>query len=327
MKEILLNPHEILKEIQSIEIQSVNDKLNFQEKFAGKDGLLPRLIKTFRELSAEEKKVLGKNLNLIKDAIESKIKSFKEKKEYYEPVLDISRKIKIFDQGFNHPLMEVTEEVCRIFGSLGFVVVDGPEVESEYFNFSALNFPEDHPARDMQDTFFLSVSGDGTVLRTHTSPVQIRQMLNGSPPFRILAPGKVFRCDHDSTHSPVFHQIEGLYVDRHVSFSDLRINLEFFAKAFFGSEIGIRFRPSFFPFTEPSAEMDIFWDAENKWLEILGCGMVHPQVLENCHIDSKKWWGFAFGLGVERLAMIKFGIRDIRLFYENHLMFLTPQMN
>lgn len=327
MKEILLKPEGVLLEIQNTDIHTVNDKLNFQEKFAGKHGLLPRLMKTFRELSAEEKKVLGKNLNLIKEAIELKIRSFKERRVPYGTVSDISRTVKIYEQGFAHPLMEVTEEICRIFGSLGFQVEEGPEAENEYFNFSALNFPEDHPARDMQDTFFLSVGGGEMVLRTHTSPVQIRVMLKGRPPFRFLAPGKVFRCDHDSTHSPVFHQVEGLSVDRDVSFRDLKTTLEFFAKAFFGRDIAIRFRPSFFPFTEPSAEMDIFWKAENKWLEVLGCGMVHPQVLENCHMDATKWSGYAFGLGVERLAMIRFGIKDIRLFFENHLTFLTPKVN
>jgi phenylalanyl-tRNA synthetase alpha chain len=219
------------------------------------------------------------------------------------------------------------EEVCIIFERIGFEIYEGPEIESDFNNFSALNFPEDHPARDMQDTFFLK-DHPAYLLRTHTSPVQIRVMSQSAPPYRFLAPGKVFRCDHDATHSPVFHQIEGLYVDKHVSFSDLKSVLLYFSKSFFGSDVQIRFRPSYFPFTEPSAEMDILWKEKgNKWLEILGCGMVHPNVLRIVGIDTETWRGFAFGVGVERLAMLKYGINDIRLFYENDVRFLTSYVD
>lgn len=324
-----MNPRSVIEEIQNFDIQSIKDKLEFQRRYSGKDGLLTRMQEYFKSLAAEEKRQLGSSMNLIKRVVEEKLKNadlrFFSSKMGDEK--DLSRPVGLFFSSDRHILNCVMDEVCDIFSRIGFDIFEGPEIETEFFNFSALNFPDDHPARDMQDTFFI----DGVashLLRTHTSPVQVRVMSTQSPPLRFLAPGKVFRCDHDATHSPVFHQVEGLFVDKEVSFSDLKSVLVFFARSFFGDDVQVRFRPSFFPFTEPSAEMDILWKSKgNTWLEILGCGMVHPQVLINAGIDPDIFSGYAFGVGVERLAMLKYGIGDIRLFYENDIRFLSPQMN
>jgi phenylalanyl-tRNA synthetase alpha chain len=231
--------------------------------------------------------------------------------------------------GTVHPLTRVQDEIVSTFMGLGFSVAEGPEIESDYYNFEALNIPRDHPARDMQDTFYLS---DDTLLRTHTSPVQIRTMQSQPPPVRIVVPGKVYRRDADITHSPMFHQVEGLAVDRDISMADLKGTLELFARRMFGADSRIRFRPSFFPFTEPSAEVDVLCFAcggagcrvctSSGWLEILGSGMVHPQVLTNVGYDPEEFTGWAFGMGIERVAMLKYGVDDIRLFYENDLRFL-----
>jgi len=329
MKELLDNPVKLIEEIDSFSLNTIAQKIEFQTRYTGKEGIFKKLNEYFRNLPPEEKKNYGLILNKIKVHIENKLASFKIQSANFKRE-DITRSIETPFLGSTHILNDVAEEVIKIFGRLGFEVEEGPEVETEFYNFTALNFPENHPARDMQDTFFINSEDLDSIyiLRTHTSPVQIRKMINGKPPFRFLAPGKVFRCDHDATHSPIFHQIEGLYIDELVSFQDLKETLHFFAEEFFGKDIELRFRPSFFPFTEPSAEMDIQWEFKgNRWLEILGCGMVHPQVLENCNIDSKKWKGFAFGLGVERLAMLKYNISDIRLFYEGDVRFLTPQLN
>jgi phenylalanyl-tRNA synthetase alpha chain len=224
---------------------------------------------------------------------------------------------------------QITREICDIFRRLGFNIAEGPEVETDYYNFEALNFPNDHPARDMQDTFFIS---DDIVLRTHTSPLQVRIMEKQSPPIRVIAPGKVYRCDSDLTHTPMFHQVEGLVVDKNISFGDLKGTLTAFVHQFFDTDISLRFRPSFFPFTEPSAEVDILCVicrgegcrvcSQTGWLEVLGSGMVHPAVLENVNYDTTTYTGFAFGLGVDRMAMLKYSINDLRKFFENDLRFL-----
>ena len=234
--------------------------------------------------------------------------------------------------GSRHPLSIIEEEIIEVFSSIGFSVAEGPEIEDDWHNFSALNTPEEHPARDMQDTFFIQ-SDPSILLRSHTSSVQVRHMENNSPPIRILSPGRVYRNEAISSRAHCFfHQIEGLYIDKNVSFADLKKTLLFFAKKLFGENSKIRLRPSFFPFTEPSAEVDVYWGLKNEndyritkgtgWLEILGCGMVDPNVLENCGIDSKKYTGFAFGMGIERIAMLKYKIDDIRLFFENDVRFL-----
>lgn len=328
--DYLQHPEKLISEIEKFDIQSVKDKLEFQRRFTGKEGLWNQLLVFFKSLDATEKKIFGMSLNQIKAAIDRKIYEAETRlsaQSVRSSAWDLSKPVELYFRTHIHILNLVFEEVCDIFERIGFEIYEGPEIESEYYNFSALNFPEDHPARDMQDTFFIE-GYSHFLLRTHTSPVQIRVMSQNLPPHRFLAPGKVFRCDHDATHSPVFHQIEGLHVDKNVSFRDLKAVLLYFAKSFFGSNVQVRFRPSFFPFTEPSAEMDILWEEKgNKWLEILGCGMVHPNVLKNAGLDPESWTGYAFGMGVERLAMLKYGISDIRLFYENDLRFLTPEMN
>ena len=245
---------------------------------------------------------------------------------------DLTKKVKANDLGPRHPLSIIEEEIIEIFSSIGFSVAEGPEIEDDWHNFSALNTPEEHPARDMQDTFFVQ-SNPSVLLRSHTSSVQVRHMENNLPPIRILSPGRVYRNEAISSRAHcLFHQIEGLYIDKDVSFADLKKTLLFFAKKLFGENSKIRLRPSFFPFTEPSAEVDVYWGLENEndyritkgtgWLEILGCGMVDPNVLENCGIDSKKNTGFAFGMGIERIAMLKYKIDDIRMFFENDVRFL-----
>ena len=221
------------------------------------------------------------------------------------------------EDGSVHPVTKTIDEISSFFESIGFEIESGPEIETDYYNFEALNVPEDHPAKDMHDTFYLKDSG---LLRTHTSPVQIRTMENKNPPHRIICPGKVYRKDSDLTHTPMFHQIEGLVVEEGASFAQLKGLLNDFLQDFFGREVELRFRPSYFPFTEPSAEADIRW--EQNWLEVLGCGMVHPNVLEMVGVDTKKYSGFAFGLGVERMAMLKYNIPDLRLFFENDYRFL-----
>jgi phenylalanyl-tRNA synthetase alpha chain len=297
----------------------------YKREVTGKSGLLTKTMDDFRGLDVEEKRMFGGPLNLLKNELLNRLSEAEAALLYGAefPQLDISLPGVLGFVGGRHPLTIIREEVCSIFGGLGFSMSEGPEVETEWYNFSALNFPEDHPARDMQDTFFVEGFPEH-VLRTHTSGVQIRAMEGRTPPIRVLSPGRVFRCDSDATHSPVFHQIEGLYVDRGVSFADLKEVLFYFVSKFFGSSTRVRFRPSYFPFTEPSAEMDIGWGegAEFRWMEILGCGMVDPRVLANCGIDSDLYSGYAFGMGIERMAMLRYGIKDIRLFYENDRRFL-----
>jgi phenylalanyl-tRNA synthetase alpha chain len=308
-------------EMRNYTLQNRDDISRFKQEIAGKNGAIQAAFEHFRLLPADEKKALGGPLNQLKQAALKMVEEAEQRllSQSALPQLDPSLPGFRRFQGSLHPLTLIQDEVSEIFSEMGFSLSDGPEIEHNWFNFTALNFPEDHPARDMQDTFFIQGNPE-YLLRTHTSGVQVRTMTNAKPPIRILSPGRVFRCDSDATHSPVFHQIEGLYIDKQVSFADLKDILFHFVERFFGADRGMRFRPSYFPFTEPSAEMDIAWG--ERWMEILGCGMVDPRVLENCGIDSSVYRGFAFGMGVERLAMLRYRINDIRLFYENDLRFL-----
>lgn len=316
-----------LKEIEDFEPANSEELEEFRIRFLGKKGLLNELFAQFKEVPNEQKKELGQELNRLKEAAQEKVDTWKEhfrKQEAkagpkFDPTLPPGER----PPGARHPITTVRNELVDTFSRIGFTVAEGPEIEDDRHNFTALNMPEDHPARDMQDTFFLHRDPD-MVLRTHTSPVQIREMEEREPPLRIISPGRVFRCDSDATHSPAFHQIEGMYIDKEVSFADLKQTLFYMARELFGSDVQARFRPSFFPFTEPSAEMDISWKEGGKkdWMEILGCGMIDPNVLANCDIDPEEYSGFAFGLGVERIAMLKYGIDDLRLFFENDLRFL-----
>jgi phenylalanyl-tRNA synthetase alpha chain len=306
-------------------------------KYLGRKGLLTAVLRGLGSASESERPFLGRLSNETKEAISSRIDE--EIRRLDEEAKSLSLRAEKIDvtlpgrrivSGNLHPITQIRNEICDIFAGLGFAVVEGPEVEFDYYNFEALNIPKDHPARDMQDTFYIS---DNVVLRTHTSPVQIRIMEKRRPPVRIIAPGKVYRCDSDVTHSPMFHQIEGLLVDRGISFGDLKGVLTSFARQVFGEKTRLRFRPSFFPFTEPSAEVDIQCVicggggcrvcGQSGWLEILGSGMVHPEVFRNVGYDPEEITGFAFGLGLERIAMLKHGISDIRLFYENDMRFLS----
>ena len=318
-------------------LESISDSKQLEQiriNFLGKKGQLQDLMKQLRNASPGEKPKLGKDINLLKQYIEDKINSkgtclspkfSKESQEIFDTTLPGRKEL----NGTLHPITQVMEEISSIFFGLGFQIEEGPEIETDYYNFEALNIPEDHPARDMQDTFYIE---DKTVLRTHTSPVQVHVMENKEPPLRIIAPGKVYRCDSDVSHTPMFHQIEGLMVDDGISFSHLKGIMNIFLQEVFGKDTKIRFRPSFFPFTCPSAEVDIqcvICDgkgcrvcSQTGWLEILGAGMVDPAVFQSVNYDPEKWTGFAFGLGIERIAMLKFGINDIRLFFENDLRFL-----
>jgi len=310
------------------------DAEKFRVKFLGKKGVLSSLFLELKTLESKEKKIMGAALNKLKTAAEDAIKSAPRniKENNNEELEDFSRPGYDSLPGSRHPISIVKNEIIQIFENLGFTTEEGPEMEDDWHNFSALNFPEEHPARDMQDTFFLT-RDQKWALRTHTSSVQVRTMESQTPPIRIIAPGRVFRNEAISSRSHcVFHQVEGLYIDKGVSFVDMKQTLSSFSKSFFGESTQIRLRPSYFPFTEPSAEMDIWWGLENEvdhrmtkgtgWLEIMGCGMVDPNVLDSCGIDPQKYSGFAFGMGIERIAMQRFQIPDIRAFYENDIRFL-----
>ena len=304
-------------------------------KFIGKRGLLHQLFNDFKNVTPEQKKVIGQAINELKEAAFLKIVELKarfDNQDEQSSVSDLSRPSEPISTGSRHPLSVVRNEIIDIFGHLGFTVAEGPEIEDDWHVFSALNFPEEHPARDMQDTFFIKKDPD-VLLRTHTSSVQVRVMEKTQPPIRAIFPGRVFRNEAISARSHcIFHQVEGLYVDENVSFADLKQTLLYFSRELFGEKTDIRLRPSYFPFTEPSAEMDVSCSIcggtgcnlckHSGWLEILGCGMVDPNVLELCGIDSKKYSGFAFGMGVERITMLKYGITDIRHFFENDIRFL-----
>lgn len=295
----------------------------------GRKGSITALLKQLGSLPPEERKRFGAEVNLARDELGAALAARRAALEaaalgerLARERLDLSLPGRNAERGSLHPVHLALERILAIFRSAGFSVATGPEIESDYFNFGALNFPEHHPARAMHDTFYFP---DGRLLRTHTSPVQIRAMRAGKPPFRVIAAGKVYRSDSDQTHSPMFHQMEGLLVDERVSFAELKGTLAEFVRAFFERDFEMRFRPSYFPFTEPSAEVDIRWerpDGSHAWLEVLGCGMVHPNVLAACGIDPERWTGFAFGLGIERFAMLRYGVADLRAFYDNDLRFL-----
>ncbi|MGQ9696026.1 MAG: phenylalanine--tRNA ligase subunit alpha [Thermodesulfobacteriota bacterium] len=305
-------------------------------KYLGRKGLLTQFLRDLGKIPAAERPLLGRLANELKIKLEGAIeKNLEEERQrqktekLLQEEIDVSLPGRKPTLGSMHLLTQVTYDIVSIFERLGFEVAEGPEVELDYYNFEALNFPKDHPARDMQDTFYFSPK---VVLRTHTSPVQVRTMEKRTPPLRIIAPGKVYRHDSDPTHSPMFHQVEGFVVDRHISFADLKGTLTFFVQQFYGPEVKMRFRPSFFPFTEPSAEVDIqcvICQGEgcsvckkSGWLEILGSGMIDPEVFKFVGYDPEVYTGFAFGLGVERIAMLQVGLGDIRVFFENNLQFL-----
>lgn len=310
--------------------------LGIKTRYLGRKGLLTSLLRGLKDVTPEEKPVLGKLSNDIKKSLLEKIEkalkditSSEKHSSLRKERIDVTLPGRGVRYGKIHPVTRVEREICDIFSTLGFSVVEGPEVELTYYNFEALNIPEDHPARDIHDTFYVT---DNVALRTHTSPVQIRTMEKQSPPVRIISPGKVYRPDSDISHTPMFHQVEGLLVDENITFGDLKGTLTFFLRQMFGSDTLLRFRPSFFPFTEPSAEVDIQCVicrgdgcrvcGHSGWIEILGCGMVDPEVFKTVNYDTEEISGFAFGLGVERIAMLKYGISDIRLFFENDRKFL-----
>jgi phenylalanyl-tRNA synthetase alpha chain len=299
-------------------------------RFLGKKGELTELLKQLGRLPAEQRRAAGQAVNKAKEALERAIaereqflRAARLKEKLAAERIDVTLPGRTELPGGPHPVSRTLDRILDLFSQLGFSVATGPEVEDDYHNFEALNFPEHHPARAMHDTFYLP---DGRLLRTHTSPVQIRVMKNAQPPVRIVAPGRVFRSDSDQTHTPQFHQVEGLLVDRDVSFADLKGLLAEFVNAFFEDDLDVRLRPSYFPFTEPSAEVDVRWrnpdGSPGRWLEVLGCGMVHPNVLTHCGVDSEIYTGYAFGLGVERFAMLRYQVNDLRLFFENDLNFL-----
>ena len=335
MKELELIQQKALAQISS----AVNlvELDNVRVLFLGKKGLISSQMKNLGLLEASERPAAGAYINQIRNTVTSELEAKKFELELEEERLTLARDavdVTLPSRPANvaglHPVSRTLDRLNKLFASLGYEIAAGPEIEDDWHNFEALNIPSHHPARAMHDTFYFD---DGRVLRTHTSPVQIRTMLEKKPPIRIVAPGRVYRCDHDLTHTPMFHQIEGLVVDENISFSDLKGTVITFLNRFFEAELDVRFRPSYFPFTEPSAEVDVKCVMCNGakcrvcsfsgWLEVLGCGMVHPNVFHHVKINHRKYTGFAFGMGVERLAMLKYGIGDIRLFFENDLQFLS----
>ena len=323
------------KEVEVFHPKSEKELESFRIKYLGKKGKLNALFKSFKNSPKEEKKIIGKEINELKKNIQLKIEKFKGGFSdclSNSETTDFSRPVKLNTLGARHPISIIRNQIVNIFSRIGFVVSEGPEIEDDWHNFSALNMPKEHPARDMQDTFFVQTNPD-ILLRTHTSSVQVRYMQNNTPPIRTISPGRVFRNEAISSRAHcIFHQVEGLYINESVSFADLKKTILYFAKELFGEKTKIRLRPSYFPFTEPSAEVDIYWGLNNEsdyritkgtgWLEVLGCGMVDPAVLENCNINSKRYSGFAFGMGIERIAMLKYGVTDLRLFFENDSRFL-----
>lgn len=300
------------------------DELRTQ--FVGKKGALTSILKTLGSLSASERPLVGQKVNQIKQQLfelfnqtELQLKQIKLAEALSRESIDVTLPGRAMSMGSLHPVTRVRERVEAIFVSMGFMVVEGPEIEDDYHNFTALNIPKNHPARAMADTFYFS---DGRLLRTHTSPVQIRGMKQLQPPIKMITPGRVYRRDSDQTHTPMFNQLEGLVVSETCTFTELKSCLQDFLNTFFEKELRYRFRPSYFPFTEPSAEVDIAKDDGSGWMEVLGCGMVHPNVLQNVGIDSEKYTGFAFGIGLDRLAMLRYKINDLRMFFENDLRFL-----
>lgn len=325
VKQIL---EQALAEIDSSDELSLLDDLRV--RYLGKKGEITALLKSLGGMEHEERKAFGQAVNLAKvqvaDAVNARKQVLEESalnKRLAGEKIDVTLPGRGQQRGGLHPVTHTLQRMTDIFSRLGYDIATGPEVEDDFYNFESLNFPPHHPARAMHDTFYF---GDGRLLRTHTSPVQIREMKKKGAPIRIIAPGKVFRSDSDQTHTPMFHQVEGLLVGEMVTMADLKGVLQTFVNLFFEAPLKMRFRPSYFPFTEPSAEVDIAWDKgdgkEPGWLEILGCGMVHPNVLKACDVDSEKYVGYAFGMGVERLAMLRYGVTDLRQFFENDVRFL-----
>ena len=330
-----------IKDLQSASTQQ--ELYEVRVSYLGKKGKITELLKSLKDLSLEEKKSVGAELNSARESVETfyqekinKIKGEEINQKLINESIDITFPPPSSTIAKVHPISQTYDEVISIFGSMGYEVAEGPDIETDFYNFSALNIPEDHPAREMQDTFYINSFDEKNnpyVLRTHTSPVQIRTMLNTKPPIKIIAPGRTYRCDSDTTHSPMFHQVEGLFINESATMADLKGTLIEFCKLFFNvQELRVRFRPSYFPFTEPSAEMDVAYEiindrisigSGNKWLEILGCGMVNPVVLENCKIDSNKYQGFAFGMGLDRITMLKHGLTDIRSFFNGNLNWIS----
>ena len=327
-----------LKKIKEDFLIKLKSKINLSElnqiklDLFGKEGLITSYFKKIGSIENSERKKFATNLNLIKDELNNAINQKTKEIELNQinsklekEKIDVTLPERSFLRGKIHPVSQTIDEISSIFSEIGFNVEEGPDVENEYNNFTALNTPDNHPARDMHDTFYLD-DNKKKLLRTHTSPVQIRTMINGKAPFKIIAPGRTYRSDSDQTHSPMFHQVEGLHIDKNINMGHLKGCLNYFIKEFFEvDKIKMRFRPSHFPFTEPSAEVDIGYEIKDgkivigegdKWLEILGCGMVHPNVLKNVKVDPKKYQGYAFGIGIDRLAMLKYGINDLRSFFE-----------
>jgi phenylalanyl-tRNA synthetase alpha chain len=318
-------------------LKAVSDRTGvkaLKARYLGRKGIVTALLRKISGLSPEQRPETGRFANEVRkrleEAFENALQAFEaDRGEVRADALDVTLPGRPLARGWVHPITQITQAVCDVFQRLGFEIAEGPDVESDYYNFEALNIPRDHPARDMQDTFYIS---ENTVLRTHTSPIQVRVMELRSPPVRIIAPGKAYRVDSDVSHTPMFHQVEGLMVQENISFGDLKGILTTFVHQIFDEETSLRFRPSFFPFTEPSAEVDIRCVickgegcrvcSHTGWLEVLGAGMVHPAVFEMVGYDTDRYTGFAFGMGIERIAMLKYGIEDIRKFYENDLRFL-----
>ena len=334
-----------IKKIKDEYLDKLSGDLNLEKvnqiktELFGKNGAISNLFKKLGSMSSEDRKKFASDLNFIKDELQEKINSKIQEIETKEinsklkdEKVDVTLPERDINQGKIHPVSQVIDELSSIFSEIGFSVEEGPDVENEHYNFTALNTPDNHPARDMHDTFYLD-NNKKLLLRTHTSPVQVRTMLKGKPPFKIIAPGRTYRSDSDQTHSPMFHQVEGLHIDQNINMGHLKGCLNYFIKEFFEvDKIQMRFRPSHFPFTEPSAEVDIGYELKDgkiiigegdKWLEILGCGMVHPNVLKNVNVNADEYQGYAFGIGIDRLGMLKYGINDLRAFFETDYRWLN----
>ena len=337
MSDIIKIKEEYLNKLK--EISELKDINQIKSELFGKNGKISNEFKKMGSLPPEDRKKVSLDLNMTKNELqnlmEKKIKDIEISEinlKLNNEKVDVTLPERTFSRGKIHPVSQVIDEISSIFSEIGFSVEEGPDVENEYNNFTALNTPENHPARDMHDTFYLD-NNKKFLLRTHTSPVQVRTMLKGKPPFKIIAPGRTYRSDSDQTHAPMFHQVEGLHIDKNINMGHLKGCLNYFIKEFFEvNKIKMRFRPSHFPFTEPSAEVDIGYELKNgkiiigegnKWLEILGCGMVHPNVLKNVKVDPAKYQGYAFGMGIDRLAMLKYGINDLRAFFETDYRWLS----
>jgi phenylalanyl-tRNA synthetase alpha chain len=324
---------DILRQFQT-EITELTQRAELDHlrvKYLGKNGILTSEMKKLSTLSGEEKIEFGKHINFIKEKISlliqdklDEITKLEIDKKLKSEFLDVSLNHRAIELGKIHPITQATEELIQIFGELGFSIEEGPNIEDNWHNFTALNMDENHPARQMHDTFYLKQvdNNEAKLLRTHTSPVQIRSISKSEPPIRFIAPGRTYRSDHDQTHTPMFHQIEAVFIDQDVNMGHLKYVIHHVMKAFFEKEVEILFRPSFFPFTEPSAEIDIRMPGSTKWLEVAGSGMIHPNILRNVGIDPKKYRGFAFGMGIDRLAMLKYNIKDLRKFFEGDIKWL-----